>query len=217
MKPVTLPGIEEYAERNTSPDPEAMISVADETRICFQDPQMMVGPLEGRFLQMLVYAIQPRRVLEIGTFTGYSALSMAAVLPPDGQIITCEVNERHAAAARRNVAASSYADRVRIVVGPALRTLPSLTGPFDLVFIDADKVNYLAYFEAVLPKLGDHGLMVADNTLWNGDVLDEATCDRDGQAIWQFNAVVAADPRVACALLTVRDGITLIRPLAPQP
>src|SRR5205807_2542806 len=116
-------------------------------------PQMMVGPLEGRFLEMLAFALQARRVLEIGTFSGYSSLSMAAGMPPEGTIVTCEISERHAEVARRHIASSPYAGRIDVRVGPAMDTLGTLQGPFDLVFIDADKTSYDAYFESVLPKV----------------------------------------------------------------
>jgi caffeoyl-CoA O-methyltransferase len=211
MRPVTLPGIEEYAERHTTPDHAFVLALADRTRADFPMPQMMVGPVEARLLQMLVVVLRPHMVLEIGTFTGYSALSMAAVLPPGGRVITCEADERHAAAARRNIAASPWADRVSLEAGPALTTLARLDGPFDFVFIDADKTNLRGYYEAALAKLAGGGLIAVDNTLWNGDVLDSATSDRETRDIAGFNAFVAADPRVVCVLLTVRDGVTLIR------
>ena len=171
---------------------------------------MLTGPIEGRFLQQLVFATGARRVLELGTYSGYSALSMAEGLPPDGRIDTCEVDERHAEVARRYIARSAYADRITVHLGPALETIARLDGAFDLVFIDADKVNYLNYYEAVLPRLSERGLIVADNTLWSGRVLDPG--DDDGtQAIVAFNEHVANDDRVVCVQLTVRDGVTLIR------
>ncbi len=212
MRPITLPGIEEYVEAHTSPESALLAAVAERTRRISEMPQMMVGGTEGRFLEMLVFALCPQRVLEIGTFTGYSALSMAATLPPEGHIFTCEIDERHAVLARRNIAASPHADCITIVAGPALPTVEGLDGPFDLVFIDADKVNYLNYFEAVLPKLSVRGLIAVDNTLWNGDVLaGSGADDAETAAIRRFNDAVAADPRVVCVLLTVRDGVTLVR------
>jgi caffeoyl-CoA O-methyltransferase len=227
MKPITLPGIEAYAERHTTPDAELLRAVAAATERSCAMPQMLVGPVEGRLLQMLVFALRPWAVLEIGTFTGYSALSMAAVLPPGGRLLTCEIDERHAELARRNIAASPWADRIQVLVGPALATIERLEGPFDFVFLDADKVNYLNYLEAVLPKLARHGLIAADNTLWDGSVLDwtgpdgtggdGAEVDRDTLALRRFNDVVAADPRLTCVLLTVRDGVTLICRRLPEP
>jgi caffeoyl-CoA O-methyltransferase len=211
MTPIIDPELEAYAEAHTAPETEALRALAEETRRSFELPEMMVGPLEGQFLQMLVHALRPRLVLEIGTFTGYSTLSMASVLPPEGRIITCEVNERSAAVARRHIAASPYAERVSVEVGPALETIARIHGPLDLVFIDADKVSYLNYLEAVLPKLAPHGLVAADNTLWGGRVLDQATRDPETEAIRQFNDVVAADPRLVCGMVPIRDGVTLIR------
>jgi caffeoyl-CoA O-methyltransferase len=212
MKPITVPGIEEYARWHSSPDPELLLDVVDATRDHFEAYEMMIGPLGARFLQMLLYALRPQNVLEIGTFTGYSAISMAAALPPGGHIVTCEIDPRHAAIARRHIDASPYADRITIELGPALQTIARLEGPFDFVFLDADKVSYLHYLEAVLPKLGEHALIAADNTLWNGDVLDRPPGDADTDAIRWFNETVGRDPRLVCVLLTVRDGITLIRP-----
>jgi caffeoyl-CoA O-methyltransferase len=185
--------------------------LAAETEQDLPSPQMMVGPLEGRFLQTLVFATAARRVLEIGTFSGYSALSMAAGLPEDGRIVTCDIDPVALAVARRHIAASPYADRIEVREGPALDTVAGLDGPFDLVFVDADKASYVAYYEAVLPKLAERGLIVADNTLWSGQVLDEADTTEQTEAIRRFNDHVRSDPRVVCVQLTVRDGVTLIR------
>lgn len=172
---------------------------------------MMVGLLEGRFLETLVWLSGARRILEIGCFTGYSALSMAAALPPDGTITTCEVDSDRAALARRHFDASPWAGRIEILVGPALDSIRTLDGPFDLVFIDADKTNYANYYEAVLPLLSDRGLILADNVLWSGQVLDEEDQSDDTVAIRAFNDLVVNDPRVTCVMTTVRDGVTLIR------
>jgi caffeoyl-CoA O-methyltransferase len=172
---------------------------------------MMVGTLEGRFLAALVAVARPQLVLEIGTFTGYSALSMAESLPPGGRIITCDISEEHVAMARRNFAASPYDDRIEIKVGPALESIATLDGPFDFVFLDADKVGYLSYYEALLPKLAPEGVMVVDNVLWSGRVLDGSDGSAPTQAIREFNDHVAADDRVEVVILTVRDGVSLIR------
>jgi caffeoyl-CoA O-methyltransferase len=212
VKPVTLPGIDEYAELHTTPDTDRLVELAAETYRALADPQMMSGPVQGRFLQMLVHALRPRLVVEIGTFCGYASLSMAEVLPPDGRIITCEINPKHAELARRHIALSPYHDRITVELGPALDTLRRLDGPFDLVFIDADKVSYVDYYEAALAKLAPHGLIAADNALWNGEVLDPDSPDPDAQALRAFNDAVAHDPRISCVLVTIRDGITLIRP-----
>jgi caffeoyl-CoA O-methyltransferase len=186
-----------------------MAQVAETTRSSTSAPQMMVGPMEGRFLNFLVTAVGARRVLEIGTFTGYSALWMAAALPEDGRLITCEADVHHAELARRHFEASPYGDRIELRHGRALDTLRILEGPFDFVFVDADKTSYEAYFEAVLPMLAPHGLLAVDNVLWRGTVL--APADDDGRALAAFNEKVAGDARVECVMLTVRDGITLVR------
>jgi len=211
MPDIVDPAVEAYAEAHTTPPDAPLQAIAEWTRANLAGPGMMVGPLEGRFLEFLVFALQPAHVLEIGTFSGYSALSMARALPPEGRITTCELDPRHAEAARRHVAHSAYATRIEVRQGPALDTIASVPGPFDLVFIDADKANYLAYYEAVLPKLSPRGLIAADNTLWSGRVLDGEDRSEDTEAIRAFNRAVAADPRVVCVVLTVRDGVTLIR------
>ena len=211
MTDIVDPVLEAYAEAHTTPPPPHLVAVATETQDTLDFPGMMVGTLEGRFLEMLVYARRPRRVLEIGTFSGYSALAMAAGLPPDGRITTCEISPVHAEVARRHIATSEYADRIEVIEGPALATVQSLDGPFDFVFIDADKPSYLAYYEAVLPKLAAGGLIAADNTLWSGNVVDAKDTSDNTVAIRAFNDTVAADPRVVCVQLTVRDGVTLIR------
>ncbi|HZQ84196.1 MAG TPA: class I SAM-dependent methyltransferase [Acidimicrobiales bacterium] len=203
--------IEHYAEAHTSPPPEYLVALAVETELALDFPQMMVGALEGRFLEMLVYSLAPQRVLEIGTFSGYSALSMAAGLPPGGYIVTCDISEKHLAVARRFIEKSPYANAIEIREGPALDTIASLDGPFDFVFIDADKDNYINYYEAVLPKLSPRGLIAADNTLWSGQVLDSSDTSEGTVAIRAFNDHVRDDPRTEQVQLTVRDGVTLIR------
>jgi caffeoyl-CoA O-methyltransferase len=203
--------IESYAEAHTTPEPDYLRALADETRATLSAPGMMVGPVEGRVLQTFVFLAAARRVLEIGTFSGYSALSMAAGLPDGGRIVTCEVDPRHAEVARRHIAASPFADRIDVRLGPALDTIEGLQGDFDLVFIDADKQAYVDYFEAVLPKLAPRGVIIADNTLWGGAVADESDTYERTTAVRAFNDHVAKDPRVVCVQMTVRDGMTLIR------
>jgi len=204
--------IEDYAAAHTTP-PEALLAeLAEETRATLQSPQMLTGTIEGRVLELLVHGLQAERVLELGTYSGYSSLSMAAGLPPDGRIDTCEVEEEHAEVARRYIARSPYADRITVHLGPALDTIAQLEGDFDFVFIDADKVNYLNYYEAVLPRLSPKGLIAADNTLWSGRVIDETDESEDTRAINEFNEHVLRDSRVTSVMLTVRDGVTLIRP-----
>ena len=216
MTDITDPVLEAYAQAHTTAPGELLLALADETRATLSAPQMMVGALEGRFLEMLVYALRPSWVLEIGTFSGYSSLSMAAGLAPGGRITTCELNPQHAAVARSYIARSPYAEVIEVIEGPALETVQRLEGPFDFVFIDADKTNYQAYYEAVLPKLAPGGLIAADNTLWSGNVVDDSDQSDDTRAIRAFNDAVMADRRVVCVQTTVRDGVTLIRPVSPS-
>ena len=211
MPHIVDPVLEAYTEAHTTPPPPHLVAVAERTRATLAAPGMMVGAVEGRFLEMVVFALGARRILEIGTFSGYSALAMAAGLPSDGHIVTCELSPVHAAAAREHIAASPYATRIEVREGPALDTIATLDGPFDLVFIDADKRSYPAYFEAVLPKLSPRGLLVADNTLWSGQVVDEGDVSEDTLALRAFNDALAEDPRVVCVQLSVRDGVTLAR------
>lgn len=203
--------IESYAAAHTTAENQWASALAEETREVSPHPGLMVGQLEGRLLELLVFVIGARRVLEIGTFTGYSALAMAAALPPDGRLITCDIDPDTSAIASRHAAASPFGDRIEFRLGPALDTVATLDGPFDLVFIDADKESYLDYYEAVLPKLADRGVIVVDNVLWGGRVLDPSDDTADTVAIRAFNDAVVADPRVVCVMLTVRDGVTIIR------
>lgn len=204
-------GIEAYAEAHTTPEGAVLQHVASETREHLDAPRMMVGALEGRFLEMLVFALKARRVLEVGSYSGYSSISMAAGLPAGGTITTCELNPRHVEFARRHIEEAGLSDRIEVREGPASETIATLEGPFDFVFIDANKGGYLDYYEACLPLLADGGLLAADNTLWSGRILDESDHDEDTEAIRRFNEHVAADPRVVSVQLTVRDGITLVR------
>src|SRR5436305_2412420 len=161
------PTVEQYAEEHSSPEEELFQRLAAETREKSSAPQMMVGLVEGRFLGLLVRTLRARRVLELGTFTGYSSISMALALPPDGRVITCDVNEETTEIARRYAAEAGVSGRIEYRTGPALDTIAQLDGEFDLVFIDADKPNYLNYYEATLPRLTAGGLMILDNTLWS--------------------------------------------------
>ena len=201
--------VERYAVEHSTPDPDFFRRLEEETRATTTAPQMMVGPLEGQLLGWLVRLSRARRVLEIGTFTGYSSVSMALALPEGGRITSLDVNEETTGVARRYAAEADVADLIDYRVGPALEELAGLDGPWDLVFIDADKPNYVNYYEAVLPRLAEDGFIVADNVLWSGRVLEDG--DESTRAIKAFNDHVAADDRVEQLMLTVRDGMTLIR------
>ena len=202
--------IDAYAEAHTTPAPELLAELAAETRETMSAPQMLTGTVEGRFLQQLVFGLQAKRVLELGTFTGYSSLSMAMALPDGGHIDTCEVSEEHAEVARRYHARSPYGERITIHMGQALETIERLGGEWDFVFVDADKENYGNYYDALVPRLAPTGLMAIDNTLWSGRVLEDDDSSAT-LAITELNDRIAADERVVAVQLTVRDGVTLIR------
>jgi predicted O-methyltransferase YrrM len=210
------PELDQYCHDHTTPPPAWMEELAEETRAELSIPQMLTGRVEGRMLEMLVWASHARRVLELGTYSGYSALSMAAALPEGGRIITCELSEEHAEFAQRHIDASPYADRIEIRVGPALETVRGLDGPFDLVFIDADKTGYPDYFEAALPLLAPRGLIVIDNTLWSRSVLEPDPEDESTRVLKELNDRLVADDRVVVVLLPVRDGVTLVRRADPD-
>ena len=203
--------LDAYAAAHTSPPPALLDELAAETRATLECPQMLTGPVEGRFLLTLVFATGATRILEIGTYSGYSALSMAGGLAEGGHIDTCELSEQHAEVARRYIAQSPHADRITVHLGPAIETIARLDGPFDLVFVDADKPGYDAYYETVLPKLAPRGLIVFDNMLQNGRVVSEPDAGEATKAIVALNEKLVADERVVCVLLTVRDGVTLVR------
>jgi caffeoyl-CoA O-methyltransferase len=201
------PRIEAYAERVSSPHDPLLAELSLETTRELGQTSMLTGPVAGRFLELLVWIAQPRRVLEIGTFSGHSALAMAAALPEGGRIDACEVDPERAAFAQRWFDRSPHGSKITLHLGPALETIASLDGEFDFVFIDADKGGYISYYEALLPRLSAHGVIVADNTLADGRVVDGGT----PPPVANFNEHVAADPRSVQVLLSVRDGLTLIR------
>lgn len=211
MIPIVPPPIDAYCLAHTTPADPLLDELAAYTHAHCKLPQMLTGPVEGTLLRMLVQVSGTKRVLEIGTFTGYSALSMAAGLPDDGQLLTCEIDVEHARIARSFFERSPYREKIALKLGPALETLHALSAEtrFDFVFIDADKENYLNYYEAVLPRLRSGGLIAVDNTLWSGKVLDPR--EKSDHAIVAFNARVARDVRVEQVLLSVRDGVMLIR------
>jgi len=212
VPPLVDPEVEAYAEAHTTPLPAHLVTVDEATRRDFEWWFMMVGRQEGRFLELMVFASGASRVLEVGTFTGFSSIAMAAGLPPGGRITTLEVDAHHAATARANIESAGLTDTIEVLEGPAIESIERLAGPFDLVFIDADKVGYDAYFEAVLPKLSERGIILADNTLFGGGVLPgNENPDENAVALRRFNDKLAADPRVVCVLTTIRDGVTVIR------
>ena len=206
MAPYVPAEVEAYAERYTSARVDLFDRLGDETRETQQSPQMMVGHVEGAFLSFLVALTGAKRVVEVGTFTGWSSIAMARALPPDGGIVSCDINEGTTAVARRYAEEAGVADRIDYRLGPAVETLATLEGPFDLAFIDADKGGYVDYYEAILPKLSPRGVIAADNTLFGMDSDGE-----NGRAITRFNEHVLHDERVEAVLLPFREGVTLIR------
>ncbi|HEY7574945.1 MAG TPA: class I SAM-dependent methyltransferase [Thermoanaerobaculia bacterium] len=201
--------LERYAEAHTEPLDPLFEELREETQRSMADPQMQVGRVEGTFLKMLVRLSGARRALEIGMFTGYSGLMIAAGLPENGELTTCDVDPKAEAVARRFFARSPHGKKITIRMGPALETIATLAPPIDFVFLDADKVNYSNYFDAVVPLMSSGGLLVADNVLWSGKVLDPK--EESDRAIVAFNERVARDPRVEKVMLTIRDGMTLAR------
>jgi len=199
-----------YAAEHTTPLTGQLAEVAAWTQENTDAPQMMSGLAETRLLQALIVVGGARRVLEIGTFTGLGALAMAEVLPADGRVVTLELDADRAARAQEFFDASPVGEKIELVVGSALDTLPGLEGPFDLVYIDAWKADYPAYYAAVMPKLAQRGVIVADNLFRAGGALDSQATDEGNVGIREFAAVVQADERVDNVLLTVGDGQMLV-------
>src|SRR4051812_4455637 len=199
--------VEQFAREHTTAESDLFVRLREETQRTMESPQMQVDRIEGEFLKMLVRLTGARLILEIGTFTGYSALMMAAGLPENGRLITCEVDPEAEAIARRYFAESPHGSKIDLRIGLALETIKGLTGPFDLVFIDADKPNYSNYYETSLALLKPGGLIIADNVLWSGKVIDPK--EENDHAIVAFDKLVHSDPRVDNVCLTVRDGIIL--------
>ena len=199
--------LERYILAHSSPESALFQKMATETHKETEAPEMMVGPVQGLFLKLIARSIGARRVLEIGTFTGYSALKFAEGVGEDGEVITCDIDEKFTAIAQRFWEQSPHGAKITLRMGPALDTIANLNGPFDLIFIDADKERYIDYWEACLPKLRSGGLVLADNVLWRGEVLDPQ--EPVARAVAAFNTHVAADARVDNVILPLRDGITM--------
>lgn len=207
MKPFIPDAIEDYAVRHSSPESTLFKALAKRTYAETRYPQMQVGHIEGSFLRFLVRVSGAKRVLEIGTFTGYSALAMAEALPKGGRLITCDIDPENTRIARDAWAKSPHGKKIQLMLGPAEETLKKLKGPFDFVFIDADKPNYINYWELCMPKVRKGGVIAADNVLWSGRVLNPK--EESDHAIVRFNRHVIKDVRVEPLMLPVRDGITL--------
>ena len=209
MANIVTAEIDAYAEQHTRDVPQLLHALREETYAKMSAPGMQVGRVEGRFLQLLAKLVGARRILEIGMSTGYSGLMMAEALPDDGELITCDIDPKAEEMARRYHAQSPHGRKIKVRMGPALETIKSLQGPLDMVFIDADKENYPAYWDAVVPLVRAGGLIVGDNVLWSGRVVDANEQGESTRAIRAFNEKVLNDPRVDNVLVTVRDGMML--------
>ncbi len=211
--------LDDYIRAHTTPERPELYRLWRATNTQLVRGRMASGHVQGQLLRMLVGMVRPKRILEVGTFSGYSALAMAAALPPGGELYTFEVNDEMEDFARGRFDASPYGSRIRFTVGDALTLVPALGLDFDFVFIDGDKRQYADYYAMAKHHLAPGGYIVADNTLWDGHVVDPAY-DRDAQTqgIRRFNDVVVADSEVECVILPLRDGLTLIHHLgAPAP
>jgi len=212
MKNLVLPEIEAYAEGHSAAESDVCRQLREETQRTMALPQMVVGPLEGAFLKMMARMVGATRVLEIGTFTGYSALCFAEAIPDDGQVITCDIDLESTALAKTYWAQSAEAHKIELKVGPALETMEKLSGQFDVIFVDADKSNYVKYYQKSKRLLSENGVMLIDNVLWNGEVLKRPPPDEDTETIQALNRMVTADTDVYSVLVPIRDGVMIVKP-----
>ncbi len=208
------PKLDAYANDHSSPESELLQKVNRETHLEVLQPRMLSGHLQGRFLSMISKIHQPKRILEIGTYTGYSALCLAEGLTKDGKLTTLDINEELASKIQGYFNESDKKDQIQLIIGDALEIIPQLDEKFDLVFIDADKENYAAYFDLVIGKMNAGALILADNVLWSGKVVEEVkNNDASTKALLAFNKKIHADKRVENVLLPIRDGIMMARVL----
>lgn len=204
--------LDEYISLHTTPENEALQSITRDTHVHILNPHMLSGHVQGRALSMISHMIRPKRILELGTFTGYSALCLAEGLAEGGQLVTIEHNDELEETIKRNLSRSSLCNLIELIIGDCKSELKKIEGPFDLVFIDADKREYCAYLDLVYPLVPVGGFILADNTLWDGHIID-AAYDKDKQTLGlrAFNDRLAADERFEQVILPIRDGLTLIR------
>jgi caffeoyl-CoA O-methyltransferase len=202
--------LEAYVQQHSQQEPELLQQLARETHLKVLQPRMLSGAYQGRLLALITKLISPKRILEIGTFTGYSALCMAEGLQSDGRIDTIDIDEELTDMQRRYFDTSGYGHQIVQHLGNAADIIPSLKGTFDMAFIDADKEQYPLYFDLIIDRIQTGGLIIADNVLWSGKVISKAT-DEATTALKQFNKKVAEDSRVETLLLPIRDGLTLLR------
>ena len=205
------PLAEKYIEQNTSSHDSLLQQILNETNALHSHAHMVSGKVQGQFLKMISKMINPLKVLEIGTFTGFSALCLAEGLQTNGEIHTVELREEDAETAQENFNKSIYKDSIKLHVGDAKNIIPTLLHKWDMVFIDADKTSYIEYYELTLTRLNKNGFILADNVLFHGQVLNENISGKNAKAIHEFNLHVAADHRTEQVLLSVRDGISIIR------
>ena len=208
------PALEKYVEEHTQNEPEVLRKLNRETYAKIMMPRMLSGHIQGRVLDMLSKMIQPEKVLEVGTFTGYSAICLAGGLKPNGKLYTIDVNVELEKMVRSYFSEAGVADKIDFRIGNALKIIPTINETFDLVFIDADKENYSNYYELVFDKVRKGGYIIADNVLWSGKVLMETSkMDKDTKAIHDFNEKIHSDKHVEHLLLPVRDGLMIARKL----
>ena len=207
---IVNPMMNTYAEAHTSQESSLLKKINRDTHVGVFSPRMLSGHLQGRFLSMISHMIRPRKILEVGTFTGYSALCLAEGLEPGGKICTIDINEELEARVRKYFEESDRNASINYLVGDAVTLINELDGPFDLVWIDADKENYSKYFDLVIDKVPSGGFIMADNVLWSGKVV-EVKPDKDTKAVMAFNHKIQEDARVENVLVPVRDGILLMR------
>ena len=207
------PELEKYIENHTSNEDNLLLLLDRETNLKTTMPRMLSGKTQGKFLEMISLMIKPERILEIGTFTGYSALCLARGLKPGGQLYTIESNEEMEEIIRKYIDSSDIGDRIKLVIGDALNEIPKLNETFDLVFIDADKEQYIEYYNLAKAKLKPGGIIIADNVLWGGKVLNNKKPDKETASIQAFNKYVKQDEDVEQVMISLRDGILLIRKL----
>ena len=204
--------LSDYCENNTSPESEVLAQLNRETHLKVVSPRMLSGHLQGRFLSFISKLQQPKLIVEIGTYTGYSALCLAEGLHPEGKLISIDVNEETSSFAKSFITKTEYANKIELVLADAKEFVKTINEPIDLVFIDADKKNYLNYYHLVIDKLNKGGLIIADNVLWSGKItMPESTMDKETIAIHQFNQFVQQDTRVENMLLPIRDGLMVVR------
>jgi caffeoyl-CoA O-methyltransferase len=207
------PKTQQYAEEYSSPEDDLLKHIAEYTRNYVNDPGMLSGHLQGKVLEMISNMVRPRRILEIGTFTGYSAIALAKGLTNDGQLHTIELSAPQAEKARKFFNQSEHGEKIILHTGNALNILPELNEEWDLVFIDADKPGYIEYFNLVLPKLRKNGFILADNIFFHGDVFDNEPKGKNPRAIQAFNKYIKERTDIDKVILTIRDGLYLIRKL----